>query len=267
MSVYSDAHVLHFERAVKSLLAQTALPDEIIIAIDGPIGGCLESSVKTLCTNKIIKAVKLNVNVGPGMAKHRAILLTKNPLIAIMDADDIALPRRFEKQLNEFLNEDIDVVGGFIEEFSDQPEDTGIIREVPINIDDILEFTKRRNPINHVTLMFKKRLYQEVGGYTSKRHAEDWELILKMLYSGAVIRNLSEVLVHVRAGTVMLGKRKRISILKDRINIFFLMYRLDFINSYYLLTNILTSFSLIVLPKVLLQLIYRVLLRRKKINT
>ena len=266
MSVFTGDLILPFKQAVHSLLMQTCPPDEIIIVADGPLGSELEKSLDNFSKNCFIRAIKLEINVGPGMAKHHAVLASRNTLIAIMDADDIALPERFEKQLNEFALGDVDILGGFIEEFSDIPGDLEIIRKVPLDKSSILKFTKRRNPINHVTLMFKKDIYQDVGGYSSKRHSEDWDLIIRMLNHGAGIRNIPEVLVHVRAGEKMLSKRKKFRNAKDQINTFVTIYQLGFINSYYLVTNIFISIISVIIPKTGLSLIYRLFLRNKKNN-
>lgn len=263
ISVFSGDLTCHFKLAINSLLCQTIPPDEIIIVADGPLESELKQSLTNFSENASIKIIELESNVGPGIAKHHAVLASKNPLIAVMDSDDISVSDRFEKQLIEFASGNIDVVGGFIEEFEKEPGDLRIIRPVPLDMDSILNFVKRRNPINHVTLMFKKEVYKLAGGYTGKRHAEDWDLIIKMLSGGAIIKNLPSVLVNVRAGKPMLGKRKRIKNLIDRFDTFHLMYKLGVINLYQLITNLLVSVILLVFPKNLLWVIYRFLLRKK----
>ena len=266
MSVFSGDLVDPFNQAVDSLLVQTCPPDEIIIVADGPLGPELRKFLDKISMNCLIRIIKLKINVGPGTAKHHAVLSSRNSLIAVMDADDISSPKRFERQLEEFLVKDIDVIGGLIEEFERSPGDLGIVRSVPLGMDNILKFTKRRNPTNHVTLMFKKEMYLMAGGYPSKRHSEDWDLIIRMLSVGAIIDNIPEVFVQVRAGAKMLSKRKKFRNAKDQINTFVTIYRLGFINSYYLVTNIFISIISVLMPKIGLSLIYRLFLRNKKNN-
>ena len=57
-------------------------------------------------------------NIGIGAARNYAINRCTGDLIAIMDADDISRPNRFELQYN-FMNCDVDYLGGQIEEFNE----------------------------------------------------------------------------------------------------------------------------------------------------
>ena len=83
-----------------------------------------------------------------------------------MDADDISVPERFEKQLTVFENDKkLSVVGGNISEFIDNTENTVGSRIVPKKDAEIKEYIKKRCPMNQVTVMFKKTDVNNVGGY------------------------------------------------------------------------------------------------------
>ena len=79
------------------------------------------------------KVVHMKENTGHGRARQAAIQNCRNELAAIMDADDISLPKRFEKQLKCFVeNPSLSIVGGQISEFCGIPENITGIRAVPL---------------------------------------------------------------------------------------------------------------------------------------
>jgi hypothetical protein len=108
-------------------------------------------------------------------------------LIAVMDTDDVSLPKRFEKQLAVFENQDVDVCGAWIGEF--ELNETQIIsyRRTPEQHNEIVAFAKGRSPVNHVTAMYKKSWVLNVGNYAKYRTSEDYNLFVKLIMTGAKI--------------------------------------------------------------------------------
>ena len=83
-----------------------------------------------------------------------------------MDTDDIMIPTRIEKQIAEFTSDlDLTIVGSNIDEFYDSPESIVGRRVVPETNEEICNFSKKRNPFNHMTVMFKKSAVLDVGNY------------------------------------------------------------------------------------------------------
>lgn len=261
MSVYFNDSVLAITEAVHSLLNQSLLPNEIIIVIDGPIPDILDKLINEFSKNEIIRIIRLKLNIGPGRSKDVGIKKAKYPLIAIMDSDDISIKERFKIQIEKFCDDQIDVVGGWIEEFDKNTGDLRQVRKVPLDYTDIISFSKWRNPINHVSLIFKKEAYQEVGGYSSIRTCEDWDLIIRMIQRGIIIKNIPEILVKVRTGNDMLKRRVSLSHLKDEINLFYNMYLMKHINLFQLFANILIRAGVHCIPSRLIYLFYRLFLR------
>lgn len=98
----------------------------------------------------------------------------RNELVARMDADDILLPKRCEKELECFeKNEELAICGCNIDEFYDDPENVETIRRVPSEYKDIVKFIKRRQLFNHPTVMYKKSEVLRCGGYGSLRRKQD----------------------------------------------------------------------------------------------
>lgn len=84
-------------------------------------------------------------------------------MIALMDADDLSVPDRFEKQLAVFVqNPSLSIVGGNIQEFIGTPDKCVGKRIVPEKDSDIKIYMKKRCPMNQVTVMFRKADVEEV---------------------------------------------------------------------------------------------------------
>ena len=176
MAVYSDDNEHYFLSSYKSLCTQTIPPNEILISIDGFIGDPLEEVIVLMCKDNLVKIIRSNLNKGAGFARNLAIKKAKYPIIAIMDADDVCDPTRFEKQLPYIESGKADVVGSWISEFSgNQSVPTGV-RKVPENHNEIFEYGKWRQPVNHVSIIFTRSVYNKIGGYLMIRHHEDYNL-------------------------------------------------------------------------------------------
>jgi hypothetical protein len=131
--------------------------------------------------------------------KRMIIVVSAIAAIAAIAITTISVPDRFEKQL-EFMksNPDIDVMGGNIAEFINTPDEIVDYKIVPRAHEDIVLYLKNRNPINHVTVMFKKSSVEKVGSYEPFYLFEDWYLWVKLYLSGAKFANINAVLVNVR---------------------------------------------------------------------
>lgn len=262
ISVYKNDSAQFFLLAVNSVLNQTVVPTEIVISVDGPIGVELEDTLSLICKqHSEIIVMRHQNNLGLGSSRHRAILATSNSVIAVMDADDISLSTRFQKQIPLLCDGEYDVVGGWIEEFESQPGDSRNIRIVPKEHADIVEFCKRRSPMNHVTVAFQKELYMKIGGYRGIRHVEDWDLFYRMLMLPSSFYNLPEVLVMVRCGEGMMLRRGGIARLNSEIALLFRMHSSKFIGVMDVLIGICCRVPLRVMPSLFRGIIYKFIFR------
>ena len=210
MCVYHKDDPAFFEQAVESVtVCQTLQPDEVVIVVDGPIGGRLKEVVERLERNVAqFKVVWLPQNVGHASARRAGFEAARNEIIAIMDADDIAAPDRFEKQMAYLaVHPDIAVLGGQITEFVD--DETHIVgrREVPLNHEDLLIWLKGRCPFNQVSVTMLRSPVSKVGGYLDWYCDEDYYLWIRMAEAGCHFANLPDTLVNVRVGKDMYRRR------------------------------------------------------------
>jgi glycosyltransferase involved in cell wall biosynthesis len=120
------------------------------------------------------------------------------PYVARMDADDVADCDRFAEQVGALVDTDIDVVGGQLAEFRDDPEHPDRIRCVPLTHADIAGWMAWRCPINHPTVMFDRDAVLDAGGYRHVPMMEDWDLWARCLASGLRFRNLDRTLVRAQ---------------------------------------------------------------------
>ena len=208
MCVYGKDNPEWFEVAVESILNQTATPSEVVLVVDGPVPSELDSVIKEYEKNDIFNVIRFEENQGHGNARRAGISACSNELIALMDADDISAPTRFEKQLAVFEKANaLDIVGGNITEFIGEPENIVARRDVPSSDADIKRYMKKRCPMNQMTVMFKKTSVEKVGGYIDWYCDEDYYLWLRMAFADMKFANVDDVLVNARVGADMYRRR------------------------------------------------------------
>lgn len=208
MCVYGKDDPANFRVAVESVLCQTAKPDEIVLVVDGPVPSALGSVISEYEGRSDFSVIYLPKNMGHGVARDTGLKRCSNDLVALMDADDISVPDRFEQQLKLFREQPhLSVVGGNIAEFIGEKSNVIGLRRVPMADPEIKLEMKRRCPINQVTAMFKRRAIDSVGGYIDWYCEEDYYLWLRLMLNGHSFGNVDRVLVNVRIGEDMYGRR------------------------------------------------------------
>ena len=202
MSVYFKEKAKFLELAIESILNQSIPPDEIILIKDGKLTFELDEVISSYATMfpKLFKILLIEENKGLWNALNVGLQNAKNELVARMDTDDISLPERCEKQLMLFEKEkELALVGTNIAEFYDEPQNIISERKVPSEYNNILKFSRRRNPFNHPTVMYKKTVILECGGYPSNPGSEDYQLFTRVIYEGNKVKNINESLLLYRA--------------------------------------------------------------------
>lgn len=212
LSVYKAENPVFLNECLKSIFDNSLVPDEVVIVEDGPLTDELNKVLNSFSKkhNEIIKRVPIEYNVGLGQALSIGLKACSHSLVARMDTDDICISNRFELQIKEFQEDnDLVIVGSYIEEFEGDSQKTHLIRKVPLNQKEIFEFAKKRNPFNHVTVMFKKDKVLEVGNYRKVMDIgyEDYDLWVRILKAGFKVKNIDIPTVKVRTGKDMLKRR------------------------------------------------------------
>lgn len=211
MSVYFKERSNYLRQAMESMRRQTVPTDDFVLVCDGPLTDALDSVIEEEQESfgSVLHVLRLEENKGLGNALNEGLKICKNDLVARMDSDDISRPERCEKQLKLFERySNISLSSGAVSEFIDEPTHPTGKREVPITDEEIRTFSRKRNPMNHPCVMFKKLAVEQAGGYKETYHLfEDYYLWVRMLMKGFKARNTKDVLLDMRSPVDMYQRR------------------------------------------------------------
>lgn len=259
MSVYAMEIPQYLDHCFQSLLTQTLNANEIVLVKDGPLTSELDAVISSweLKLGDVLKVISLDTNMGLAYALNEGIKVCKYDLIIRMDTDDIALPYRFEIQV-KFMRHNPNVVAssGSIEEFDDSGSILGL-RKLPESHDEIVRFAKRRSPLSHPAVIFRKDVVQKVGGYPLYRNAQDYALWSVLIVNGYKLANIKDVLVKMRAGSGMY-KRRGYEFLKKEIELLRFQRQIGFLSRYEFLFNLCSRTVLRMAPLSLKKWLYKV---------
>lgn len=261
MSAYKKDNPIHLKKAILSIITQTLTDIEVIIIGDGELSleqlSVLEEYIKA---DERVKVYRNEQNMGLGYSMNRAISLSRGKYIARMDADDISLPERLEKQVL-YLEEhqDCDLVGTFAYEI-DENENIVFHKRLPVTSDDIYYFLAKRDPFIHPSVMFRRNFFDKVGNYNIKvpLGIEDTELWCRaFLLKRTKGANIPEFIYIFRAGSGFYNRRRGlgngIQELKLRCN----HIRQNKLSPHYYIYPV-TMFIVRMLPRKVVKLIYNV---------
>jgi len=185
----------YINESVHSILNQTFKDFELIIINDGSTDSSLHI-INGFTDDRIVK-INNNENIGLIDSLNKGLGAAKGEYIARMDADDISIAERFEKQINYLDNHPtIDILGTGFEIFGSENKTIQVsIDSKELEID--LYF---QNIICHPSIMMRtKSLVENKLTYEKKfTHNEDWAFWLTAVNKGLKINNLNEVLLKYR---------------------------------------------------------------------
>lgn len=263
MSVYIKESADWFRKSIESMLNQTAPTDDFVIVCDGSLTEELDEVIEYYLEKfpNIFNIVRLPKNMGLGIALNEGLKYCKHELVARMDSDDIAVECRCEQQLHIMNDENIAIVGSWVTEFEHDPTSPYAERRVPELHNDIVSWSKKRNPFNHPSVMYRKGSVVAAGGYQDFYLFEDYYLWLRMLNKGVKAYNIQAPLLLMRAGVNMYARRGGIKYAKSLLAFRRWMKKNGFISYFEFLYIGLGHALVAVLPKGLRKMIYSELLR------
>ena len=94
-----------------------------------------------------------------------------------------------------------------VQEFSDDINNIECLRILPQNNNEIIKFSKKRNPFNHPCVMYKKSSVKAVGSYQDF-YLLDYHLWIRMLMNGYKGYNLEDILLNMRAGIICIKEER-----------------------------------------------------------
>lgn len=258
LSIYEKENASYFRKAINSIYKQTILPKEIVLVVDGKVPEAIEEVIRENEKRSItFKVARLEERVSLGLALNEGLKYCGNELVARMDTDDLARPYRFEKQYKFMMeNEDVVALGGAIAEFMEEGK-TIRSKYMPLTYEEIKQYAKLRNPLNHMTVMFRKSIIEKVGGYQDKLYIEDYDLWTRLLVEGYKLRNLNDVLVDARLGETFEERRGGDEYFEKYKE--FRKYQKDigFLNEYEYLKALTLTYAITKIPTTLRKVTYR----------
>lgn len=269
MSVYYKENPIWFDTSINSMFEQTIKPKEFVLVEDGKLTDELDEIVNKYDKKyaNIFKVIKLEKNVGLGLALKRGVEECSCEYIARMDSDDYSMPNRIEKEFKIFeQNPQVSIVGTNVSEFIDRIDNVICNVVLPETNEEIIKFSKKRNPFRHPSVIFKKSDVLDAGNYREYYLCEDYDMWLRMIRNGTKCYNIQENLVFMRINEDFFKRRGGHKYFKSIKK--FKKEQLD--NGYFTRTEYLKTIIphaiVCYMPNVLRNFVYKKFLRKKEKN-
>lgn len=264
LSIYHKENPEYLRQCMDSILSQTLLPDEIVMVKDGPLTEELDAMLDEY-QQKIsyMKLVPLKVNLGLGKALNEGLKHCSNELVARMDTDDICKSNRFERQVAIFKKHpEYDVVSSWVDEFSENVDAIRSVRKLPENHEEIFEYGKKRNPVNHPAVMFRKSAVEATGSYMHFPYFEDYYLWARMLMGGYKFYNVQESLLNFRTSDSVYMRRGGFAYAMTEVKFMMELHKIGYLGLIGALKGSALRFVVRIIPNSFRAWIYNKLLRK-----
>jgi glycosyltransferase involved in cell wall biosynthesis len=220
LSVYDGDRPDFLQRAFRSAVDdQTVRPDQVVIVRDGPVREELAACLDGFQAGSPVPVtlVPLERNVGLGPALDSGLAASWHDVIARMDADDVAMPHRFEVEIP--LIAEADIVGAGLLEFVGDIDHVVGQRVPPTDPEQIRSYARMHDPFNHPTVVYRRAAVLAAGGYGDLPLMEDYALFARMLQNGARPVNVAEPLVYYRVGATSFKRRGGTDLLRSELRL------------------------------------------------
>ncbi len=197
MSVYNET-LDEMKQSIDSVLAQTYKDFELIVVLDKPEYTDALALLEEYAKKDARVVVKVNhENIGLAMSMNVGAEVAKGEYLLRMDADDICMPDRFQKEFDTITNGGYDFVCGNY----DIIDENGVLLsgEQPYYTQrQIKLLLPHKNIIHHPTVIMRADKFREVGGYRNYKCAQDYDLWLRMQNAGYKFYMMPDKLIHYR---------------------------------------------------------------------
>lgn len=263
MSVYAKEKPEYLREAMDSVLHQTLMPDEIVLVKDGILTPELEQVVCEYQEKYSgLHTFQFETNVQLGRALAKGVELCQNDLVARMDTDDIAVPNRFQMQYEYMMaHPEIVALGGWMEEFNDEGTYSKV-KQMPETDEALRSYARYRNPLNHMTVMFRRQDVLEVGNYRHFPYLEDYDLWSRLLMRPGKLHNLPMVLVKMRNNNSVYERRGGFSYFKQYMSLRKVQKEIGLTSGSEYLIALLLTLGMTLQPTFLRKFVYQKILRK-----
>jgi glycosyltransferase involved in cell wall biosynthesis len=197
-----NPHPEYFRQAVGSILSQT-LSDLELLIVEDPSPRQAAPLLAEYSDSRI-RHVSNAARTGLVQQLNQGLAEARGEVVARMDADDVAEPDRLLKQYELLRREqEVAVTGSQLRIIDGLGRHRGY-RPYPLTHEAILAAMPRFNPLAHPSVMFRRDVVKNAGGYQYQLHNEDYELWSRLAVSGRRFANHPEPLLRYRihAGSV-----------------------------------------------------------------
>lgn len=215
LPVYKKDKVEYLNKAIESIVFQTYKDSHIYIGVDGPVGDDIRGYLGLIENQSKAFVVWFEENRGLACVLNDLLDICFKEgyeFIARMDADDISMTDRFEKQMRYLeAHPEVDVVGGAINEIDEEGKfrkKTIIYPEGPV---ECRAFFSKRNPHAHPAVMFRKSFFDKLNGkkyIPEYRQNQDTMLWYDGMMVGTKHANIPDVVLNFRMTNAMFKKRR-----------------------------------------------------------
>lgn len=210
MSVYNESAFL-FRESVNSLLCQTFRDFEVIIVCDNPSRKEeVEQIIRSFNDDRLI-LIWNKSNIGLALSMNKAAEVARADVFARMDADDKALPNRFQKEFDIINRGMADFVFSKYEmiDKDSNPVNKTFTDSLPYYRQEAIpQVLLYRNIIHHPTVMMRRDIFEKVRGYRDFPVSQDFDLWLRMNETGCRFYMINEPLLLYRVNYSGTSKRK-----------------------------------------------------------
>lgn len=259
LPVYAGDTAEHVRLAFDSSVGGQALPPaEVVIVQDGPVGDPLTAELDRLVAESSVpvQVVRLTRNVGLTEALNAGLAACRYPVIARMDADDVSVADRFERQW-ALIAAGADLVGTGMVEFERDPDVLGARRVPPVGSDRIRDHARTHNPFNHPTMMYRRAAIDAIGRYEPFGKMEDYWLGIRMIASGARTENIADPLLKYRVGSGAFERRGGLEEARTEWRLQRAMLRIGFITRGQYVRNVVVKGAYRLMPAGVKRVLFR----------
>ena len=205
MSVNNGAAYLY--PCIQSILHQSFENFEFLIVDDGSNDNSADI-VKTLANSDSRIKLVARENRGLVASLNELIDLARTPVLARMDADDIAMPDRFAKQMAYLVGHPgVGIIGSNTHDLDEDGHIIGTTENYPLHPNEVRKMLKCGVPVCHPAVMMRTDIIRKTGGYRAAfRHAEDYDLWLRASLQ-TDIANLPERLLLYRRSAGQISQK------------------------------------------------------------
>lgn len=206
MSVYNES-ISEINASVDSIINQTFNDFELIIIIDNPARQELKINLEK--KDPRVRVYVNKVNMGLAKSMNKAVAYSQGRFLARMDADDISLPERLRKEYLVMKNADYCLVCTGYEFMDENGEDLGM-KSGHITSKLLVAGLPYDNTIHHPTVMMRKDVFEQVGGYRNFPCSQDYDLWLRMSEYDSRMYYIDEILFRYRIRSNSISQKNKI---------------------------------------------------------